>query len=60
MQESKDNQTDWSAWAEALACPACQGALVREERRVKCAACGRDYPVEDGIPVLIAERASRE
>ncbi|HVC47559.1 MAG TPA: Trm112 family protein [Terracidiphilus sp.] len=56
MPESRDNLKDWSAWAEALACPACLGALVREVASVKCAACGRVYPVVDGIPVLIAER----
>ncbi|MGB6974063.1 MAG: Trm112 family protein [Terracidiphilus sp.] len=60
MAEIKDNRRDWAAWAEALACPACLGALRREDaggaERVRCAACGRLYPVVDGIPVLIAER----
>jgi uncharacterized protein len=61
MPESRDRQKDWEAWAEALACPACLGGLVREAadegEHVRCAACGRMYPVVDGIPVLIAERA---
>ena len=40
-----------------LACPACRGGLRLEETRLVCAGCGRAYPVVDGIPVLIAERA---
>lgn len=40
-----------------LACPACRGELRAEANRLVCGACGRAYPVIDGIPVLIAERA---
>jgi uncharacterized protein YbaR (Trm112 family) len=40
-----------------LACPACRGALRLEEARVVCTGCERSYPVVDGIPVLIVERA---
>jgi uncharacterized protein YbaR (Trm112 family) len=45
-----------------LACPACRGDLRLEdtgsgEARLVCAACARGYPIVDGIPVLIAERA---
>ncbi|MGA3333522.1 MAG: Trm112 family protein [Terracidiphilus sp.] len=40
-----------------LACPACHGDLRLEEARLVCAACRRAYPIVDGIPVLIAERA---
>ena len=51
-----------------LACPACHGDLrfnhvdLRSEAptnagRLLCAACGRAYPIIDGIPVLIVERA---
>jgi uncharacterized protein YbaR (Trm112 family) len=52
-----------------LACPACQGDLhfqlngnSRGEApanpgRVHCVECGRAYPMADGIPVLIVERA---
>lgn len=39
------------------ACPACHGALQLADGRVVCSACGRAYPIEDGIAVLIAERA---
>jgi len=40
-----------------LACPACRGKLRQEGAHLKCASCGRAYPIVDGIPVLIAERA---
>ncbi|MGP8253227.1 MAG: Trm112 family protein [Terracidiphilus sp.] len=40
-----------------MACPACHGELRLGEGKVGCADCGRAYPVIDGIPVLIAERA---
>jgi uncharacterized protein YbaR (Trm112 family) len=42
---------------DQLACPACFGSLQLAESAVVCAGCGRIYPVIDGIPVLIAERA---
>jgi len=43
---------------QTLACPACRGSLLFEGASLICAGCGRSYPVIDGIPVLIAERAA--
>ena len=40
-----------------LACPACLGALRAEQDRLICVGCDRAYPIVDGIPVLIVERA---
>ena len=40
-----------------LACPACHGDLGAEGEWLRCVECGRAYPVVDGIPALIAERA---
>jgi uncharacterized protein YbaR (Trm112 family) len=40
-----------------LACPACTGDLRLEKNHLHCIACGRAYPIIDGIPVLIADRA---
>jgi hypothetical protein len=40
-----------------LACPACQGDLSLEEAGLRCTSCGRVYPIVNGVPVLIAERA---
>jgi uncharacterized protein len=43
-----------------LACPACYGSLRHENSHLICAACGRAYPIIDGVPVLIAARAEAE
>ncbi len=40
-----------------LACPACAGDLHLEPAHLVCASCRRAYPIVDGIPALIAERA---
>ena len=37
-----------------LACPACQGELRVAAEGLVCAACGRAYPIVDGIPQLLA------
>lgn len=42
---------------DMLACPACHGDLRLDGGRLVCGGCGRSFPVADGIPVLIAERA---
>jgi uncharacterized protein YbaR (Trm112 family) len=43
---------------DQLACPACFGALHMETDSLRCGACGRLFPVVDGIPVLIPDRAA--
>jgi uncharacterized protein len=45
--------------AGQLACPACYGSLRHENAELICTACGRAYPVIDGIPVLIVARAEK-
>lgn len=42
-----------------LACPVCHGSLNRHgsSPQIQCAECRRTYPIVDGIPVLIADRA---
>jgi len=40
-----------------IACPACYGDLRADAAWLECAGCGRRYPIVDGIPVLIVERA---
>jgi uncharacterized protein YbaR (Trm112 family) len=42
---------------DQLACPACHGSLALVEQRLVCQGCAHAYPIVDGIPVLIAERA---
>lgn len=59
MTENADNKNleALKAWAGQLACPVCFGELRFAAARATCIACGRVYPVLDGIPVLIGERA---
>jgi uncharacterized protein YbaR (Trm112 family) len=47
-----------AAVLDLLACPVCLGGLRIDEDRLACLVCGRVYPIVDGIPVLIAERAA--
>ncbi len=54
----RSKATDLGEWAGDLVCPVCFGELRFSESSVECSACGRSYPVVDGIPVLIAERAT--
>jgi len=56
---NEKNLTLLQEWAGQLACPVCFGALRVEPAAATCAECGRVYPVADGIPVLIAERARK-
>jgi uncharacterized protein YbaR (Trm112 family) len=44
---------------ELLCCPACHNRLIREATRLSCGSrsCGVDYPIVDGIPVLIDDGA---
>jgi uncharacterized protein len=45
--------------AEILVCPADRGGLIQIEAdsKLECRNCGRRYPVLDGIPVMLLERA---
>ncbi len=43
--------------AAVIACPACHADLRVDSARLECGGCGRRYPIVDGIPVLIVERA---
>ncbi|NUS72408.1 MAG: hypothetical protein HOQ05_03275 [Corynebacteriales bacterium] len=41
-----------------LACP-CQAhaPLTQQGEQLVCGSCGRHYPIQDGIPVLLMEEA---
>ncbi len=42
-----------------LACPVCHGNLLAEGDWIRCGRCQRRYPIEDGIPILLADRAQQ-
>lgn len=46
---------------DILACPKCLGSLTLVENSagngLDCPSCGKVYPVKDGIPVLLIEKA---
>lgn len=42
---------------DLLVCPVDHGDVGLDADRVVCAECGRAYPIVDGIPVMLAERA---
>ena len=45
---------------EVLQCPACHGEIepLEADEGLACKACGRIYPIRDGIPVMLVEEAS--
>ena len=49
---------------EILCCPAvdgaeaCHGGLEERPEGLLCLKCGRLYPVEDGIPVMLQDQAA--
>jgi uncharacterized protein YbaR (Trm112 family) len=45
---------------EILRCPACHGEIepLEDDKGLECKACGRVYPIRDGIPVMLVEEAS--
>ncbi len=42
---------------EVLACPRCKGPVEDRDQWVVCIRCALAYPVEDGIAVMLPERA---
>lgn len=60
MQDDSGNkQADAiRSWTEDLVCPVCFAPVRFSETTVVCTGCGRTYPIVDGIPVLIPDRAS--
>jgi uncharacterized protein YbaR (Trm112 family) len=45
------------ALLEILACPKCKVRVELEGERLVCVRCGRRYRIEDGIPIMLLERA---
>ena len=44
---------------EILACPACKGSVELKGERIVCVQCGRRYPIQDGIPVMLVDKAEK-
>ncbi len=42
-----------------LACPACRGDVAEENGKIVCINCGRQYPVRDGVPIMLVEEAQK-
>ena len=44
---------------EILACPVDKGDIIYDEENDKliCQKCGRRYPIQDGIPIMLFEKA---
>lgn len=42
-----------------MCCPKCRGdlRLAEEDSGLDCLACGLRYPIEDGVPVMLIDRA---
>jgi hypothetical protein len=43
---------------ETIVCPVCFASLTSSANQVRCNGCGRVYPVIDGLPVLLPDRAA--
>ena len=44
---------------DILACPACKTPVHLEADFIVCSACGRRYPIRDGIPVMLIDEAEQ-
>jgi len=40
-----------------IVCPVCRQSLQLEAAAIRCQGCGKRYPIVDGIPILLADRA---
>jgi uncharacterized protein len=56
-QQEDKNRNALKEWADDVVCPACFASLRFEATTVVCTGCSRIFPIVDGIPVLIPQRA---
>ncbi|MBD3264767.1 MAG: Trm112 family protein [Candidatus Omnitrophica bacterium] len=43
-----------------LVCPVCKKEVFLKNEKIICKACGRKYPVKDGIPIMLPEEAEKD
>ena len=43
---------------DILACPACKADVILKGERIVCTKCGRRYPINSGIPVMLVDEAA--
>jgi len=39
---------------DMLSCPKCNGVFIDKENKVICKGCKKEFPIEDGVPNLLA------
>jgi len=42
---------------DILACPACKADVELKDGKIVCKACGKKYPIKNGIPVMLVDEA---
>jgi uncharacterized protein YbaR (Trm112 family) len=40
---------------DVLVCPACKGEVREENEKIVCTKCGRKYPIEDNVPIMLVK-----
>lgn len=40
-----------------LACPVCKADVKQQDEKIVCEGCGRQYPIREGIPIMLADVA---
>ena len=44
---------------EILACPACKADVILQAEKIVCTKCARKYPIVEGIPVMLVDKAEK-
>lgn len=57
MNDKGDDSVIRAELLEILACPVCKSSVHIEEEEIVCEGCGRRYPIEDGIPIMLPDAA---